>query len=113
MGCMAVVVNYRGTNVELLTPRLFSTSSYDDFELVVNHVRRAYPNHKLFAVGTSLGGIQLGNYLTKSNQNENVSYAMIVSASLNYKTTHSELEKCSNRIINWHITREMKKIGQR
>jgi predicted alpha/beta-fold hydrolase len=56
--CIVVVQNYRGIHCDLLTPRFYSGSSYEDLDLTVEHVKNLYPEHKIFAVGISNGAVK-------------------------------------------------------
>ena len=51
LSCIACVFNYRGIEIDLLTPRFYSASNYDDLELVVKHVKTIYPDYSIFAIG--------------------------------------------------------------
>jgi predicted alpha/beta-fold hydrolase len=55
MNCIAVVKNYRGLRSELLKPRIFMCSDYKDLDQTVQHIKKLYPHHRVFAVGISLG----------------------------------------------------------
>ena len=54
-GCTSVVMNYRGIEVDLVTPRTYCATNYEDLHMVVKHIRSKYRDHKIFAVGVSLG----------------------------------------------------------
>ena len=56
-GCTAVVMNYRGIEVDLTTPRTYCATNLEDLHLVVEHIHKKFPERKIFAVGVSLGGI--------------------------------------------------------
>ena len=60
-----MVINYSGLEVELTNTRTFSPSFYDDLEMVVKHIHHKYPEHMIFGLGVSLGGIILGGYLAQ------------------------------------------------
>jgi hypothetical protein len=55
MDCIAVVMNYRGVEVDLKTPRLYHGSDFTDLEFLVGKIKSRYPGHKIFAVGVSCG----------------------------------------------------------
>ncbi len=55
LGCIAVVMSYRGVEVDLLTPYFYTAQNFDDLEFVVKLIKLRYPTHSLFAVGVSYG----------------------------------------------------------
>ncbi|XP_062553370.1 phospholipase ABHD3-like [Armigeres subalbatus] len=66
MGAQGVVLNNRGlAGVELSTPRLYSACSVDDLSEVLNNIRLLQAKVKIAAVGISMGGLILGNYLVR------------------------------------------------
>lgn len=107
-GCTAVVMNYRGIEVELATPRTYCATNYDDLHMVLNHIRNKYKEHKIFAVGVSLGGIKLGGYLAKQYDDCLISNSMIVSAPMNIFYSCEELEKTHHFFtFNRHLSRSL------
>jgi abhydrolase domain-containing protein 1/3 len=112
--CIAVVMNYRGIEVELKTPRSYSAASLDDVQLVIKHIRERYKNHKIMAVGVSLGGIILGGYLAKNFNECLVSNALIVSAPFNVNVYADEMERFHNfYIFNRFFTKDVGKYFER
>ncbi len=61
MDCIAVVMNYRGIEVDLKTPRSYGAVDYTDLEFTINHVKQRYPGHHLFATGVSCGESAMSN----------------------------------------------------
>ena len=111
--CLAVVMNYRGIEVELATPRSYSAASLGDVQLVIKHIREKYKDHKIMAIGVSLGGIMLGGYLAK-HQDCLVSNAMIVSAPFNVNVYADEMERFHNfYIFNRFFTKDVGKYFER
>lgn len=106
-GCTAVVMNYRGIEVELATPRTYCATDHDDLDLVVNHIHRKYKEHKIFGIGVSLGGIKLGGYLAKQYDDCLISNAMIVSAPFNVFFSCEELEKLITFLLLTDILAEV------
>lgn len=111
LGCTAVVMNYRGIEVELKTARTYCATNFDDLHMVIEHVRARYPTHRIFAVGVSLGGIKLGGYLASKlygGESCLVENAMIVSAPINVFYSSEELEKTHHFFtFNRHLTRSL------
>ena len=86
-------MNYRGIEVELKTSRTYCATKYDDLDMVVNHIHKKFKDHKIFAVGTSLGGIKLGGYLAKQYDDCLISHAMIISSPFNIAVSCANMEK--------------------
>jgi abhydrolase domain-containing protein 1/3 len=108
--CTAVVMNYRGIEIELKTPRTYCASNYDDLHSVVNHIHEKYPEKQIFAVGISLGGIKLGGYIAKQYDDCLIKHALIVSAPLNVFYSCKELEKTHYMLtFNKLLTRNLGK----
>jgi predicted alpha/beta-fold hydrolase len=55
LDCISVVMNNRGIEADMLTLTVNSYSNDDDIELVVQHIKNSYPEHRVFAIGLSLG----------------------------------------------------------
>lgn len=106
--CPAVVMNYRGNSVALKTPRTFCATNYDDVHFVIKHVTEKYKDHKIMAIGLSMGGLKLAGYLAKHNNPCLLSYAMVVSAPMNLYDATEELEKVHNYMFfNYYLTRRI------
>ena len=89
----AVVMNYRGIECDLLTPRTYSATNLEDLNFMIKCINERFPKDKLFVIGTSFGGIQLGQFLSKYYENCSISYAMIISVPFNVIQSADELEK--------------------
>ncbi len=129
MNCITVVKNYRGLRCELLTPRFYCGSNYEDVDQAVQHIKKLYPDHRVFAVGISMGsatglyfllvyfiyhgflkgGVLLCGYLAKFNKDKYISSSMIISSCFDLEITNSELEKNVNSLLNMFITTSLKK----
>jgi predicted alpha/beta-fold hydrolase len=102
-------MNYRGVEIELKTPRAHSATNYEDLDLVVKHVHNKFKDHKILAVGISLGGIKLGGYMAEQCGHCLISYALIVSAPLNINISNSNIERPRYLLFNRYLARERKK----
>ncbi|OWA50971.1 Phospholipase ABHD3 [Hypsibius exemplaris] len=111
LGLMAVVMNYRGVSGSLKTPRSYCGADTSDVAEVVNHVKDLYPNLPLIAVGVSLGGILLTNYLAKcgkENADSRVLGGFTVSTPWNIAASCKVLEEPLNYyIFNRHLAQNL------
>ncbi len=102
-----MVFNYRGRGGHALTtPRTYCASKSEDLGEVVDYINKRHPRAPLVAMGVSLGGILLGNYLTHEGPKakHKLRAAMLMSICWDcFKGTES-LEKAGlNRMLNWHL----------
>lgn len=109
LGCKAVVMNYRGIEIELKTSRAYCATNYEDLDCVIQHIHKKFKDHKIFAVGISLGGIKLGGYLAKQYDDCLISNAFIVSAPLNINISCSNMERPHYLLFNRFLTNRLKK----
>lgn len=65
LGYRAAVLNYRGLGgLKLRTPRIYNSTNTEDLHIAVCHIQARFPNAPKMAVGCSLGGMLLFNYLS-------------------------------------------------
>lgn len=69
VGARCVVFNFRGRGGhDLQTPRTYCAANSDDLAEILAHIKAKHPQAPVIAVGTSLGGIILGNYLADKGE---------------------------------------------
>jgi len=107
LGARCVVFSYRGLGgVPIKTPRTYCASNTDDVSEVIDHIKKLHPESPLMALGVSLGGIILGNYLVAKGEQARTKLvaAMLVSVAWDcFKGTES-LEKWGlNLMLNRHL----------
>lgn len=97
LGYRCVVFNNRGNGgCELLTARTYCASSTEDLENVVKHISSLYPEAPLMAVGVSLGGVILFNYLAQTGENCGLRAAICISVVWNLMASSASLRKPVN-----------------
>ncbi len=91
-GWLGVMMHFRGCSGELnRKPASYHSGHTKDARFIVQWLKRHYPNRPLIAVGISLGGNMLVNYLAQYHYDPKIKAAQIISAPLN-------LASCSKRI---------------
>ncbi|RUS81417.1 hypothetical protein EGW08_010801 [Elysia chlorotica] len=92
LGYRSVVFNNRGTcGTPLKTPRTYCAANTEDTALVIDHIKEKYPEAPVMAIGISLGGMILFNYMAHNGKDARLDAAMCISA-------------------NWHITKGTKSL---
>ncbi|GFO34801.1 abhydrolase domain-containing protein 3 [Plakobranchus ocellatus] len=100
MGYRSVVFNNRGTcGTPLKTPRTYCASKSDDTALVIDHIKKRYPDAPLMGIGISLGGMILFNYMAHYGSTARLCAAMCFSVNWNVFKGIESLETP----INYHL----------
>lgn len=102
-----VVFNFRGRGgLGLKSPRTYCAANSDDLSEILDHLKLNYPNAPVVAVGISLGGIMLGNYLTDQGEaaRDKMLAAMLISVCFDtFEGTKSLETPGLNLLLNRHL----------
>ncbi|XP_071804918.1 phospholipase ABHD3-like [Asterias amurensis] len=111
-GYRSVVFNYRGLGGAVIkTPRTYCAANTEDLEYVIKHVHGLYPEAPIIAVGISIGGIILFNYLAKVGKETPLKAAMTVSVAWNTMKSTESLETPVNLMLfNRFLARELTQV---
>jgi len=107
VGARCVVFNFRGRGgLTLKSPRTYCAANSEDLSEIIDHIKEEYPQAPLLAVGVSLGGIILGNYLTEKAEFARTKLLATMLVSVCYDTHEGckSLEKPGlNLMLNRHL----------
>lgn len=107
VGARCVVFNFRGRGgLTLKSPKTYSAANTDDLSEVIDHIKESFPDAPILAVGISLGGIILGNYLSdlQEKAREKLLAAMLVSVCYDTFEGTKSLERPGlNLLLNRHL----------
>jgi len=102
-----LVFNFRGRGgLGLKSPRTYCAANSDDLSEILDHLKVKYPSAPVVAVGISLGGIILGNYLTDQGDmaRDKVVAAMLISVCFDtFEGTKSLETPGLNLLLNRHL----------
>jgi predicted alpha/beta-fold hydrolase len=107
-----VVAHWRGCSGEAnRLPRAYHSGDHAETAWLVEHIASRMPSRPLFAVGVSLGGSALLNWLGRAGveASRSVRAAAAVSAPLSLRTGGEAIERGFNRVYTWHFLRTMKR----
>ena len=67
VGARVCVFNFRG-QVKVKNPRTYCAANSEDLSEILDFINKTYPKAPVIALGISLGGILLGNYLAEKGE---------------------------------------------
>lgn len=102
-----VVFNQRGRgNVRLKSPRTYCAANHDDLSEILDFLNTTFPDAPVVALGVSLGGIILGNYLAEKGESARSKLLAAILISVCFDTfegTKSLETPGLNRMLNRHL----------
>ncbi|XP_022949852.1 embryogenesis-associated protein EMB8-like [Cucurbita moschata] len=110
-GWRAVVFNSRGCgNSPVTTPQFYSASFLGDMREVVEHVTKRYPKANVYAVGWSLGGNILVNYLGQDSLSCPLSGAVSLCNPFDLVVADEDFRKGFNNVYDKALARALRRI---
>ncbi|XP_064487648.1 protein ABHD1-like [Ornithodoros turicata] len=115
IGCRCAVFNQRGCGgVPLKTARIQSCINTDDLGIALDAIKRRYPSGPILAVGYSMGGIVICQYLSQQADNSLIDAAITVSTPTDIHAASESLNSFGfNRVVNYYIARKLVNFAER
>ncbi len=111
LGWRGVVTHFRGCGGEInRTARAYHSGDHEEIAGLLAAVRARAPRAPLYAVGVSLGGSALLNWLGRagSDARSQVRAAAAVSTPLDLMSAGMAIDRGFNRIYSWHFLETLK-----
>lgn len=109
-GWLSVMMHFRGCSGKPnRLARAYHSGEVEDARLFLQHLNQHFPNQKKVAVGISLGGNMLANYLAQYRDNPLLDAATIVSAPLDLSACSERIEKGFSKLYKTYLLSSLKK----
>ncbi|ODN05211.1 Phospholipase ABHD3 [Orchesella cincta] len=117
-GAVVAILNNRGLGgVPLKTPRTYCAANHEDVREVIAHLKKTFPNHKMIAIGASLGGMTIGRYLINHPEEAKDTFlaAMVISICWDPMVGTASIEKpfVNRYIVNYTLTTNMQNLANK
>lgn len=109
-GWQAVLMHFRGcSGVPNRLARGYHAGDTQDARQLIETIGLRFPGRPLLAVGYSLGGNMLVNYLARHGNDSRLEAAVVVSAPLQLKSCATRINQGFSRIYQKHLLARMKR----
>ncbi|MDQ2164062.1 MULTISPECIES: hydrolase [Vibrio] len=109
-GWLSVMMHFRGCSGKPNhLARAYHSGEVEDARFVLEYIRKQCPNRPIVAVGISLGGNMLVNYLAQYNHDPIVSAATVVSAPLDLSACSTRIEQGFSKVYRAYLLTSLKK----
>lgn len=109
-GWLGVMMHFRGCSGELnRQPRGYHSGEVSDARFFITWLREQFPQRPFIAVGVSLGGNMLINYLAKYGENSELVAAQAVSPPLNLASCSARIQQGFSKIYQLYLLSSMKR----
>ncbi|CAM3059282.1 MULTISPECIES: hydrolase [Vibrio] len=113
-GWLSVMMHFRGCSGKPNhRARAYHSGEVEDARFFLEQLNQQVPNETKVAVGISLGGNMLANYLAEYNQAPLLSAATIVSAPLDLSACSERIEKGFSKVYKTYLLSSLKKTALR
>ncbi|OBU09571.1 hydrolase [Photobacterium aquimaris] len=109
-GWLGVMMHFRGCSGELnRQPRGYHSGEINDARFFITWLREQFPLRPLIAVGVSLGGNMLINYLAKYGDDSEIIAAQAISPPLNLASCSARIQQGFSKIYQRYLLNSMKR----
>lgn len=109
-GWLGVMMHFRGCSGELnRQPKGYHSGEINDARFFITWLRKQFPQRPLIAVGVSLGGNMLINYLAKYGDNSEIIAAQAISPPLNLASCSTRIQQGFSKIYQRYLLNSMKR----
>ncbi len=109
-GWLGVMMHFRGCSGELnRQPRGYHSGEVNDARFFITWLREQFPQRPFIAVGVSLGGNMLINYLAKYGEDSDLVAAQAVSPPLNLASCSARIQQGFSKIYQQYLLSSMKR----
>ncbi|MFY2510392.1 hydrolase [Vibrio pectenicida] len=113
-GWLSVMMHFRGCSGQPnRNARSYHSGEVEDARYFLEHINLQLPNQTKVAVGISIGGNMLANYLAQYNQEPIISAATIISAPLDLSACSARIEQGFSKIYKTYLLASLKKNALR
>ncbi|MGF1713420.1 hydrolase [Photobacterium chitinilyticum] len=109
-GWLGVMMHFRGCSGEInRQARGYHSGETSDATFFIKWLRQQFPDAPFFAVGVSLGGNMLVNYLAETQNQSELVAAQVISPPLNLASCSERIQQGFSRIYQQYLLGSMKK----
>lgn len=109
-GWLGVMMHFRGCSGEInRQPRGYHSGETSDAAFFIAWLRKQFPDTPFFAVGVSLGGNMLVNYLAEKGACSDLEAAQVISPPLNLASCSERIQQGFSRVYQQYLLGSMKR----
>lgn len=109
-GWLGVMMHFRGCSGEInRRPRGYHSGETSDAAFFISWLRQRFPSNPLWAVGVSLGGNMLVNYLAETGDRCELAAAQVISPPLDLASCSERIQQGFSRLYQQYLLGSMKR----